>query len=189
MILLKHGAWVCIFEVNKQKSCNNNCPESLQHPVKTKCKWSRRVYFVLASALIYSIWYGVQSESKAPAQVQLPRPTKLWNSEFDGVWVLYTNFGYLRNVNAGLRRVESSLRARRHISKRRLCEHLRKVFDRMCRSQPLAAQPTQSWLRLKSASAYAKSLRRIRSLHRTAKHTWSAYATYHATRFYLNFII
>ena len=46
------------------------------------------------------------------------RPTKLWNSEFDGVWVLYTNFGYLRYVNAGLRHVESSLRARRHISKR-----------------------------------------------------------------------
>ena len=29
---------------------------------------------------------------------------------FDGVWVLCTNFGYLRNVHAGLRRVESSLR-------------------------------------------------------------------------------
>lgn len=81
--------WSTVFESASSKWTSkngatiiyNNCPESLQHPVKTKCKWSRCVYFVLALALIYSIWYGVQSESKAPAQVQLPRPSKLWNSE------------------------------------------------------------------------------------------------------------
>jgi hypothetical protein len=63
----------------------------------------------------------------------------------------------MSSVFFGLRRVEGSLRG---------CTWS---------SQLLAAQPTQS------ESAYAKSLRHLRC---TAKHTPSAYATYHAVPFY-----
>ena len=63
----------------------------------------------------------------------------------------------MSSVFFGLRRVEGSLRG---------CTWS---------SQLLAAQPTQS------ESAYAKSVRQLRC---TAKHTPSAYATYHAVPFY-----
>ena len=49
---------------------------------------------------------------------------------------------------AGLRRVEGSLRGCT-CQKKRLHERLRKFFDRKWSSQLLAAQPTQSCLRLK----------------------------------------
>ena len=47
------------------------------------------------------------------------------------------------------------------------------VFDRTWRSKPLAGQPLQTCLRL----------------HCTAKHTWSAYATYHTVHFVLDFMM
>jgi len=54
-----------------------------------------------------------------------------------------TFLGYLHKVYAGLCCVEANLSGST-CQKKRLCERLRKLFDRICRSEPKAAQPTQS---------------------------------------------
>ena len=89
-------------------------------------------------------------------------------------WVLGSyihNLGYLRSVYASLRRVGGSLCGWN--VKKAPTQAPTQVFDRTWRSKPLAGQPLQTCLRL----------------HCTAKHTWSAYATYHTVTFVLDFMI
>ena len=69
-------------------------------------------------------------------------------------------------------------------------KHLRKRLHKFLTAHGEASRLQFSLCKLayayKSTSAYAKSLHR---LHCTAKHTWSAYATYHTVPFVLDFMI
>ena len=69
-------------------------------------------------------------------------------------------------------------------------KHLRKRLHKFLTAHGEASRLQFSLCKLayayKSTSAYAKSLHR---LHCTAKHTWSAYATYHTVTFVLDFMI